>query len=220
MVARRRGIEVVLLVAALALGASSMAVAPAAEAAAPSTRQKEMQARRAFAAGEWKEALALFADLYAQTLHPVYLRNIGRCHQKLRDPDRAIDAFRDYLAKNKQVSGDERVEIEGYIKEMEGLRADTASRARADAAAVKPADTAAASPTSTASPGPDLTPRPPPPGPSLVATGPEPAPAAAPVYKRWWFWTGIGVAVAGGVVAALALNRGGGDDCPSGVTCK
>jgi hypothetical protein len=83
MIARRRGIEVVLLVSALALASSAVLVAgprPVA-AAAPSTRQQEMQARRAFAAGEWKEALGLFADLYAQTLHPVYLRNIGRCHQ-------------------------------------------------------------------------------------------------------------------------------------------
>jgi hypothetical protein len=216
MIARRRGIEVVLLVSALALASSAVLVAgprPVA-AAAPSTRQQEMQARRAFAAGEWKEALGLFADLYAQTLHPVYLRNIGRCHQKLRDPDRAIDAFRDYLAKNKQVSADERTEIEGYIKEMEALQ-------RENAAAAKPGDASPAPVTGTAPPAPDLTPRPPPPGPALqVTTSPDLEPAATPVYKRWWFWTGIGLAVAGGVVAAIALSGGGGDKCPSGVTCQ
>ena len=44
--------------------------------------------------------LELFAKLYAETLQPVYLRNIGRCRQKMREhPDKAIDTFRDYLAK-------------------------------------------------------------------------------------------------------------------------
>jgi hypothetical protein len=55
-------------------------------------------------------------------LHPVYLRNIGRCHQKMRDPVKAIDAFRDYLGKSKNIAADERTEIEGYIKEMEDLK--------------------------------------------------------------------------------------------------
>ncbi|HEY0705869.1 MAG TPA: PEGA domain-containing protein [Polyangia bacterium] len=32
--------------------------------------------------------------------------------------------------------------------------------------------------------------------------------ARAPVYSRWWFWTGIGTAVAGGTVAALLLRPG------------
>src|SRR5215467_14096301 len=91
------------------------------QAAAPD-RQNEMKAREAFAAGRYDEALQLFAKLYAETLHPVYLRNIGRCHQKMREPQKAIDAFRDYLAKSKKLPADERKEIDGYIKEMESLR--------------------------------------------------------------------------------------------------
>ena len=62
----------------------------------------EMKAREDFAAGRYDEALELFAKLYAETLNAVYLRNIGRCHQKLRHPDKAIDAFQDYLAKGKK----------------------------------------------------------------------------------------------------------------------
>jgi hypothetical protein len=36
-----------------------------------------------------------------------------------------------------------------------------------------------------------------------------PQPEAKPVYKKWWFWTILGVAVAGGVAAgvAVALTR-------------
>ena len=51
------------------------------------TKQKELAARKAFASGDWDKALDLFSDLYAETLHPVYLRNIGRCHQKKREPE-------------------------------------------------------------------------------------------------------------------------------------
>jgi hypothetical protein len=43
---------------------------------------------------------------------------------------------------------------------------------------------------------------------------------ATPVYRRWWFWTAIGVVVAGGVAAAFVL-RPSSDNCPRGVTaCK
>src|SRR3954451_10448966 len=89
-------------------------------------RAVEMKAREAFAAGRYDQALDLFAKLYAQTLHPVYLRNIGRCHQKLHQPDQAIDKFNEYLAKEKKISADEREEIGGYIKEMETLRDEQA----------------------------------------------------------------------------------------------
>src|SRR4051812_2366682 len=90
--------------------------------AAAAEHQMELKAREAYAAGRYEEALNLFAKLYAETLHPVYLRNIGRCHQKLREPQKAIDTFLDYLGKSKKISADEKAEIEGYIHEMESLR--------------------------------------------------------------------------------------------------
>src|SRR5262252_1604362 len=92
--------------------------------AAAGDHQMELKAREAFAAGRYDEALELFAKLYADTLHPVYLRNIGRCHQKMRAPQKAIDAFQDYLAKSKKLAPDERKEIDGYIHEMEALRSE------------------------------------------------------------------------------------------------
>ena len=94
-------------------------------------RATELKAREDFAAGRYDEALQLFAKLYAETLHPVYLRNIGRCHQNLREPQKAIVAFRDYLTKNKKISDEERAEIEGYIHEMEAVRDEQAKQAAA-----------------------------------------------------------------------------------------
>src|ERR1700748_1980236 len=98
MCSTRRGTLLgVLLAVGLALGAQS-AVGGAAHAA----DKTELKAREAFAAGKYDDALELFAKLYAETLHPVYLRNIGRCYQKLQKPDQAIDKFREYLAKEKK----------------------------------------------------------------------------------------------------------------------
>ena len=38
-----------------------------------------------------------------------------------------------------------------------------------------------------------------------------------PFYKRWWFWTAVGTAVATGVVVAVAAGSGsGGSTCPGG----
>jgi hypothetical protein len=182
-------------------------------------RATELKAREAFASGRYDDALNLFAKLYAETLHPVYLRNIGRCHQKLRQPDQAIDKFREYLVKEKKIPADERKEIDGYIQEMEALR-DEQAKQKAPPVTPQPPVTpinppppvnayAAPPPTTTSSA-------------TLVSQAP-PQQEQAPVYKKWWFWTGIGAVVAGGVVAAVLLSSGGTTrpDCPTGaVTCK
>src|SRR6185436_10325840 len=82
----------------------------------------EMKARTHFAAGEYKQALDIYARLYAETMHPTYLRNIARCHQNLGNADKAISSFREYLRKARDLTPDQRREIEGYIAEMEQLK--------------------------------------------------------------------------------------------------
>ena len=42
---------------------------------------------------------------------------------------------------------------------------------------------------------------------SLKVEGSQGRRRSEPVYKRWWFWTAIGVAVVGGTVAAIAASR-------------
>jgi tetratricopeptide (TPR) repeat protein len=167
-------------------------VGPAA--AAPPKDPREMQARELFAAQRYQEALDLYVKLYAEKLHPNYLRNIGRCYQNLGDPDKAIGSFREYLRKARSLPAEERAEIEGYIKEMEELK-------RQREAPPPPPPKVDPLPRVT---DPALT-APPPPPQHLVAT-PPPAEESAPVYKKWWFWTAVGVAVAAGTVGALAAS--------------
>jgi len=49
---------------------------------------------------------------------------------------------------------------------------------------------------------------------------PEPAGMHRPIYKAWWFWTGVGaVLVAGGVTAYLLTHSSGGSCSSAGVPC-
>ena len=194
------------VVFALALGTTRAAAA---------TDPRELNAREDFAVGRFREALDIFGRLYAESLHPNYLRNIARCYQKLEEPDRAIDTFRDYLHKAKDVSPDERTEIEGYIKEMEDLKRQREASAQPETArpqpTAAPALPAAPEPASSASATP-----------VLVANDTSATPAGSRLYAKWWFWTLIGgVIVAGVAVAAAAgvFTRTQNASCPSGFTC-
>jgi tetratricopeptide (TPR) repeat protein len=200
---------------------AALGVAMLAARAEAATDQRELKAREDFVAGRYQDALDLFAKLYAETLHPNYLRNIGRCYQNLGEPDRAISSFHDYLRKAKGVTSDERKEIEGYIKEMEELK-----RQR-EAAATSPA-----TPPPTGSAGAPVTPLPsasPPPAAANVSVivqapqAPPPVEESSPIYSRWWFWAIVaGAAAAGlGVAAAAGVFTSTKDaSCPTGVSCS
>jgi hypothetical protein len=201
----------------LAIALAGITIAPSATAAeTPSAKTKkekkekkdpqELQAREAFAAGRYQEALDLYAKLYAETLHPTYLRNVGRCYMNMDQPERAVNSFREYLRKAKDITADERNEVEGFIAEM-----DKAQKKKDDAAAAvnaKPAD-----PTPT-----------PPPQPAFIATPqpvpPEPEPSR-PFYAKGWFWGVVGGVVAVGVVGGLWAGGvfSSKSGCVAGYTC-
>src|SRR4051794_18361955 len=94
--------------------------ATASVAAAPQD-PREVEGRVLFAEGKYEDAMRVFATLFAERADPIYLRNVGRCQQKLRHPREAIDAFQEYLRRAKGVRVSERSEIEGFIVEMKEL---------------------------------------------------------------------------------------------------
>jgi hypothetical protein len=212
-------LTVVALSLAILLGSASLAQA------APDRR--EMRGREAFAAGRYKDALDIFVKLYAEKLHPNYLRNIGRCYQNLAEPDLAISSFREYLRKARSMTEAERVEIEGYIVEMEQLKKTQAagseppsagSNERTGERAPAPPSVAAAAPsapaaTTTVTLDRDaLAARPTPPLPAAIDVSGRSAPAPGsteeppPVYARWWFWAIVGGVIAAGVGGAAVAG--------------
>jgi hypothetical protein len=82
----------------------------------------ELRARQDFAAGRYEQAIEIFAELYAKTADPIFLRNIARCYQKQNRVDEAIANFREYLTKAKKLAPGEREEVEGFIRELEASR--------------------------------------------------------------------------------------------------
>lgn len=183
--------------------------------AAAADKAAEVKARRAFVSGDFKAALALYEELYAETLHPTYLRNIGRCHQKLGNHARGIEFLQQYLKKGKNVDQQERAEVEGYVAEMEKARAESA---RAEAPNPTPATEPPkkAAPASTPSP-PDLSPKPAEPPAGAIG---RPAPAdEPPVWKRGWFW-GVAAVVVGGAVTAVLLAGRGSSKAPCPTECQ
>jgi hypothetical protein len=193
-------------------------VAPAAWAAPASSKSQDVEARALYARGEYEKALQIFSTLFAEHGDPVYMRNIGRCHQMLRSPVRAIDAFREYLRRARNLSPAERTEVQGFIDEMEKLKQEQAAAQepapdKAAGAIDDPANSAEKPLPASAAQAPEAT------SPSLAVTAPQAPPESPSVFSRWWFWTGIGVAIAGGTAAAFAL-RTQRPECPAGTTCR
>jgi hypothetical protein len=163
-------------------------------AAARAADPREIDAREAFVTGHYQRALDLFGKLYAETLHPTYLRNIARCYQKLGDADHALASFHDYLRRVPELPARDRAEIDEYLAEMEALK-------RQQGAPPVPRATV--------------------PGPAISASAISgPPPAEPPHPRRWWLWTGLAVAVAGAaLVAGVVLTRPSDAGCPPGLTC-
>jgi hypothetical protein len=180
---------------------------------------RELKAREAFAAQRYQEALDLFAKLYAETLHPIYLRNIGRCYQNLGEPEKAITSFREYLRKGKNLSATETKEIDGYIKEMEELQRQKEASAASSTSSTTEKTDAPVKPLPSATPPPasDTTTS------SVVLTQPAPkAEESSPIYGRWWFWAIVGGVAAAGVgiaFAAGAFTKTENASCPMDRTC-
>jgi tetratricopeptide (TPR) repeat protein len=168
--------------------------------AAPDPR--ELKAREEFGAGRYEKALDIFAKLYAETLNPIYLRNVGRCYQNLGQPDRAITSFHEYLRKAKGLKPDDRAEIDGYINEMQELK-----KQQEQAAAARPPAVPAAAPVTSVPAVVPPSETSPPPGVAVTAAPPSVARVESPpIYAKWWFWAIVAGAVGAGVGVAAAAG--------------
>jgi tetratricopeptide (TPR) repeat protein len=193
-----RGLAPITLIAALTMAAPQTSLGQTRP--AQSKDERELQARELFGFGKYAEALAIYGRLYAETAHPTYLRNIGRCYQNLGEPDKAINAFREYLRQVKNLAADQRAIVEGYIREMREMQEQKQKRGAESGTAAAPAATP---PARTAPPPP------PPPPREAVAAAPSPGPdlraQAQPDDGRRARRT-LALAVGGAGVVALGIG--------------
>jgi len=162
--------------------------------------------------GEYDKAIAIYKDAYRTFPNPYFLYNIAQSYRRAGELQQALSFYKSFL--NALPDPPNRAEVDDRIRELE---AALQSQAQANSA----------SPTAPVSPE---GPRVPPPAeavahlPKRAATAPTPAPltvplqaeprddASHPIYKRWWFWVGIGVVAAGATSIAV---MSGGDDTPA-----
>jgi tetratricopeptide (TPR) repeat protein len=170
-------------------------------------RQHFEKGKNLYDAGDFAPALAEFKEAFNLKDDPAFLFNMGQCHAKLGNDAAALHAYKSYLRRKPDAPN--RAQVETRIAELEERQRKSDGARPTEPAEPTPAVTspviAPSIPAPAASPGLDLT-----------SSSPSGQSVSTPIYKTWWFWTGVGVVVAGGVAAAILLSRGSAKDGCSG----
>lgn len=196
------------------------------------------EGKKAYDAGRFGEAVEAYQKAHELKPLPAFLFNIGQCYRQLGNHERAVFYFRRFIAEdprnpNAEVAWANLRDAEARLKEAEEHRrreaeaarareveaerraaaeaAAEAARAEAEAAekrrtaeelALKRQSEARAEQEAAAQAAQAR---------ALEARAQQEAAAqaaAAPIVKRWWFWAGVGVIVAGGTAAAaVAMSQ-------------
>ena len=209
---------------------AALLLLPRATVAAP-TPEEKARAREHYQKGlthydikEYAEALAEFKNAYREVQDPAFLFNIAQCYRKLGQDVEALDYYRNYARRFPNAPNrsevDRRIqEIERELESKPRTITPPPTEPKPDVARNGGAITPIAPPLTSAAPA--LTQ--PQPGPAAtIATNPEPGDRGeTPIYKRWWFWTGVGAIVVGAVVAGVAIaTRGEVGDCRGIDPCR
>jgi len=164
---------------------------------------REIEARKDCLSGKYQAGTGLLAELFAETGNANFVYNQARCFEQNSKPDEAIQRFREYLRIAGNLSADDKAGVEGHIAECRAMVAEQEQRSSAPmetgksgaAAPTTPVPSAAVAPPTEASTA--LTP---------IPALPEEPRVDRPIYKKWWFWTGVGAVVVAGTVTAFVLS--------------
>jgi Tetratricopeptide repeat len=193
-----------------ALAQGTKAGSPGRAAAVQRAKESFQQGQKLFTVSRYREALEQFKNAFLAVEDPVFLFNIAQCHRLLGEKEEAARFYRRYLEAAPS-NASERARAEKWIAELEAGQS-------------VPTPVAAAAPPPAPPPLMGSTPNlePPPvagdPAPGINLTAPPPADTEPrPIYKKWWFWAGVGAVVVVGGIAAAAAASGGGVTCGGGV---
>jgi tetratricopeptide (TPR) repeat protein len=220
---------------AIALLAVALLARPGA--AAPPTPEEKTKAREHYQKGlthydikEFSEALTEFKNAYRVVQDPAFLFNIAQCYRKLGQDIEALDYYRNYA--RRFPTAPNRAEVDRRIQEieheLEGKPRPTNPAQnhdqKPDAHPSGPITPISPTPPNGTSTGgqPNLTPPPPvDSSPTTVTAAPSRQEESPAIYKRWWFWTGVGVVVAAGAAVGIAVaTRGQVGDCHGITPCR
>jgi hypothetical protein len=107
----RRSVPTTILLATLLSARLSLAAAE--------EDPRAVQARQACLTGQVELGIRLLADYLASTDDATAIYNMGRCYQQNGLPDKALLQFREYLRKAKDLSPDDKKQVDEYIRELE-----------------------------------------------------------------------------------------------------
>jgi tetratricopeptide (TPR) repeat protein len=159
--------------------------AHAEDAAERASRRYYERGQKLFNLQKFEQALEQFQKAFDAKPFPGFLFNIGQCHRNLGDYDAAIFSFKRYLRLDPEAEN--REQVEALIEDLEQKKAEADTERLRLGKRRRDRDREE-----------------------------EPEPPierrdGAPVYKKWWFWTGVAaVAAAGGVGIYFATKSDGG----------
>jgi len=178
-------------------------------------RDAYYKALKQYDEGKYVEALDGFQSAYSRRQMPWLLLNIGRTLQRLGRAQEAITYYERYKKAELNIDAATLDRVNKYIEQAKALLESPASD-------TKPVNLTPKDPSTTPAGGDPAgsgDPSKPASGGSAQAVPsaalPPATPAGAtekttPIYKKWWFWTIVGVVVVGGVatgVGVAAANR-------------
>jgi hypothetical protein len=217
---REHGTAALLCVVALSMALAGSARAEDAEAG----RRYFKRGQELLKANDYRGAVKAFEAGNAAAPRVGFLLNIGNCYRKLGELGKAREYYWHFLDAAPK-DHPSRMTVYEYLQAMKQIEADGVSM---DASPTKK--------TSPPLPPPPLEPAPVAPGASLPpalsarpAEAPTPGLAVVdvvpvgkekpPVYKRWWFWTLVGGAVAAGAATYVLTRPAAAAGCSASLGC-
>jgi tetratricopeptide (TPR) repeat protein len=214
-----------ILAVALLLALPSPSVLARGAGESPVARAERTQGMVALNLGRYDEAIEHLSQAYTLTQDPTLLFSLGQAYRLAGQPDKALASYSSFL----RAAGSMpkyRTQLERATAEIESITATSCLAKRpperpaqekqldnlmAAGKDLEPAPVQAKKEAEPAVAAPPLALAPPPPPPAGLSFAPQTnvsvQPARSHVYKKWWFWTSVGVALAAGGVAAWWFTR-------------
>jgi len=181
-----------------------------AEKAADKAKKHYKQGTVFYNAGDFDKAIQEYLEGYRTKPDPVFLFNVAQSYRQLGNHEKALFYYKGYLREAPDAPN--RAEVEERVRDLDDL-----IKRRREATDSPPSGPA--EPPLTGTPAEGDEPKIPDPADAAAAGDDEGAPPAGPglvdqgggsrpIYKKWWFWTAIGVVAVGATVGIVMATSG------------